>query len=162
MKILYIIRHAKSSWEDISLSDFERPLNKRGEKDAPFMGKVLKELHVRPDIVYSSPALRAKMTAEIITKEVHYDKDILFVDAIYEADVRTLHEFITTIDDENSIVFLFGHNTSLNEVAYKYVGFNENIPTCGVVSIVFDIENWSEISERNAKFLSFDYPKKYR
>ena len=161
MKTLYIIRHAKSSWKDLSLDDFDRPLNKRGQRDAPFMGKVLKGLHVKPDIILSSPALRAKMTAEIIAKKVKYSKKILFIDDIYEASAITLHRLLTKIDDKNSIAFLFGHNPGLNDLVEEYVDVDENIPTCGVVCIEFNAKSWSEISELNAKLISFDYPKKY-
>lgn len=156
-----MIRHAKSSWKDLSLDDFDRPLNKRGQRDAPFMGKVLKKLHVQPDIILSSPALRAKTTAEIIAKKVKYVDEILFIDDIYEASAITLHRVLTKIDDEKGTAFLFAHNPALNELVEEYVGVNENIPTCGVVGIEFDARSWSEISELNAKLISFDYPKNY-
>lgn len=161
MKRLYIIRHAKSSWKDLSLDDFDRPLNKRGQRDAPFMGKVLKDLHVKPDIILSSPARRAKTTAQIIAKKVKYDKEILFIDEIYEASAVTLHRILTKVDDENRVVFLFGHNPGLNELLEEYVDVDENIPTCGIATIEFDVKSWSEISELNAQLISFDYPKKY-
>ncbi|MFA6190829.1 MAG: histidine phosphatase family protein [Sulfurimonas sp.] len=160
MKKLYIIRHAKSSWEETSLSDFERPLNKRGRADAPFMGSKLKEKKVIPDLIFSSPALRAKTTAEIIAKKVEFKKEIVFDENIYESSVSELHKIVSEIDDKNRVVFLFGHNPSLNMLAQNYLDFNENIPTCGVVEIEFDCDSWSEISAENARFVSFDYPKK--
>ena len=85
MKKLYIIRHAKSSWKDFSLADYDRPLNKRGFFNAPFMGNILKEKRVMPDLILSSPALRAKTTAEIIAKSIHYVDKIVFDKKIYEA-----------------------------------------------------------------------------
>lgn len=162
MKKLYIIRHAKSSWEDTALDDFERPLNKRGKADAPFMGSKLHEKKVMPDIILSSPAARAKTTAEIIAHKVKYSKEIVFNEDIYEATESTLHKIVTKIADKNSTLFLLGHNPSLNELAEYYIHFNENIPTCGVVEIEFDCDSWSEISAKNAKLLSFDFPKKYK
>lgn len=161
MKKLYIIRHAKSSWKDSELDDFERPLNKRGKQNAPFMGDKLKEKHVVPDIVISSPALRAKTTAEIIAKKVNYKKEIVYDNDIYEADITTLHNIFTKVDNENGTVFLFGHNPELNMLAEVYVGFDENIPTCGVLEIEFNCERWRDIGANNAKLVSFDYPKKY-
>lgn len=160
MKRVYLIRHAKSSWKDSSLDDFERPLNKRGKSDAPLMGSKLQDKKVMPDIILSSPAVRAKTTAEIIAKKIEFEKEIVFKKDIYEASATTLHKILTKIADKNSVAFLFGHNPSLNELAENYLEFNENIPTCGVVEIEFDCESWEEISAKNARLVSFDYPKK--
>ncbi|MFA6196344.1 MAG: histidine phosphatase family protein [Sulfurimonas sp.] len=159
MKKVYLIRHAKSSWKDSSQDDFERPLNKRGKSDAPLMGSKLKDRKIVPDIIYSSPALRAKTTAEIIARKIGFEKEIVFKKDIYEASASTLHKILTKIDDNNSVVFLFGHNPSLNELVEKYINFNENIPTCGVVEIEFDCDSWEDISVENARLVLFDYPK---
>lgn len=160
MKKVYLIRHAKSSWKDLALEDFERPLNKRGKSDAPLMGDKLHDKKVLPDTILSSPAVRAKTTAEIIAKKIGFEKKIVFKKDIYEANATTLHKILTTIADTESIVFLFGHNPSLNELAENYIHFNENIPTCAVVEIEFDCNSWADISAENAKLASFDYPKK--
>lgn len=160
MKKLFIIRHAKSSWKDLSLDDFDRPLNKRGKLNAPLMGGRLKDKNILPDIIISSPALRAKTTAITIAKEVNYSKDILYKEDMYESDDYTIHNILRSVDNENNIIFLFGHNPGLNMLAENYVNFNENIPTCGIVEIEFDCNVWSEISSENAKLISFDYPKK--
>ena len=162
MKKLYIIRHAKSSWKDSFLDDYDRPLNKRGMLNAPFMGAKLKTKKILPDIILSSPALRAKTTAEIIAKKVKYSQQIVFDEDIYDADMGTLHDILTKVDDENSVLFLFGHNPDLNILAENYVDFDENIVTCGVVEIEFDCERWQDISHDNAKLISFDYPKRYK
>ncbi len=160
MKKVYLIRHAKSSWKDFSLEDFERPLNKRGKSDAPLMGAKLHNKKVVPDTILSSPALRAKTTAEIIAKKIGFEKEIVYKKDIYEASATTLHKILTKIADKKSIVFLFGHNPSLNELAENYIHFNENIPTCAVVEIAFDCNSWADISAENASLVSFDYPKK--
>ncbi len=160
MKKLYIIRHAKSSWSDETLEDFERPLSKRGKANAPMMGERLKEKDVMPDIIISSPAKRAKSTAEMIAKEVGYKKKVLFDENIYEASVDELRKILTALNDKNSTVFLVGHNPSLNDLAQYYLDFEANIPTCGVVEIGFKCDRWAEIEPRNAKLLFFDYPKK--
>ena len=161
MKKLYLIRHAKSSWKDLELEDFDRPLNKRGRLNAPFMGETLKSKNVKPELILSSPALRAKTTALIIAKEVGYFKNIVYKEEIYEASVGALHEIVTQVGDEIHALFLFGHNPSLNELAQKYVGFEDNIPTCGVLEIEFDCDSWSEIDRENSKIVSFEYPKKH-
>ena len=159
-KKLYIIRHAKSSWKDFTLDDFDRPLNKRGNLNAPYMGKKLKDKNIIPDIIISSPALRAKTTAKIIANEIGFSKSIIFDENIYETTVKTVHDIIRKVDDENKIIFIFGHNPTLNMLAEFYVDFDENIPTCGVVGIEFDCNNWIEINEKNSKLIFFDYPKK--
>lgn len=150
MKILYIIRHAKSSWKDMTLDDFDRPLNKRGKKDVVTMGRRLKERGVSPDIILSSPAKRAKETAKALSKEIGYDKKIKYIDAIYEASPDTLEKILDSVDEKYETVFLIGHNPGLNMLAERYVGFNENLPTCGIVALKFDTK----------ELLWVDYPKK--
>ncbi|MFT5659899.1 MAG: phosphohistidine phosphatase [Sulfurimonas sp.] len=160
MKKIYIIRHAKSSWKDMDLEDFDRPLNKRGELNAPLMGKRLKKKSVVPDIILSSSALRAKTTAKMIAKELQYSQKIVFKDDMYHTNVIFLHKMLKHLDDKHTTVFLFGHNSELNMLAEYYVDLEENIPTCGIVEIEFSSKKWSGISSKNATLLSFDYPKK--
>lgn len=160
MTKLYIIRHAKSSWKDLKLDDFERPLNKRGEKDAPVMGERLKNKKILPDIILSSPAKRAKITAEVIANKVHYDKKIIFKPDIYEADKNTLKKIVNNIDDIYNTAFLVGHNPGLNELAEYYVGYEENLPTCGILGIEFTCNHWKECNADNARLIFVDYPKK--
>jgi len=124
------------------------------------MGAKLHDKKVVPDTILSSPAVRAKTTAEIIAKKIGFEKEIVFKKDIYEASATTLHKILTKIADKNNIVFLFGHNPSLNELAENYIHLNENIPTCAVVEIEFDCNSWADISAENARLVSFDYPKK--
>ncbi|WP_345993013.1 histidine phosphatase family protein [Sulfurimonas sp. HSL-1716] len=152
MKRFYFIRHAKSSWKDLALDDYDRPLNKRGEKDAPFMGALLRKKGVIPDLIISSPALRAKRTAQIIAEAVNFTKPIVYEERIYEADVKDLQEIIENIDHKYKTVFIIGHNPGLNMFIERLVGFHENIPTCGIV----------EIDPQSKELISFDYPKRYR
>lgn len=163
MKKLFIIRHAKSDWSNPFLSDFDRPLSKRGKTNAPFMGKLLKTKEIYPDLVLSSPAKRAKKTAQKIAKEIGFNKkEILFNENIYESSSNTLLNIIKSIDKKYNIVFLVGHNPGLNMIAYNLIRFDDNIPTCGVLQIDLDIEYWNEISDYNSKLISFEYPKKYK
>ncbi|MEA1891511.1 MAG: histidine phosphatase family protein [Campylobacterota bacterium] len=159
MKKLYIIRHAKSSWKDLSLDDFDRPLNKRGRLDAPVMGARLKEKNILPDVIISSSALRAKITAEVIAKSVGYDKDIQFEKDLYESSALLLYTTVMSVDDNSDTLFLFGHNTGINEFVEEYVKLYDNVPTCGVVEIEFECDKWIDITKENAKLISFDYPK---
>ena len=162
MKKLIIIRHAKSDWQDTTLDDFDRPLNERGMQDAPFIGKFLKEKNLLPDLIISSPALRAITTAEIIAKEVEYTKAIVANQYIYEAYVNTLQEIVSFIYDENDTVYLIGHNPGVSALAYMLSDMKESIPTCAVVEIDFECDSWMDVSKENAALISYDFPKKLR
>lgn len=160
MKKLVIIRHAKSDWEDTSLDDYDRPLNQRGLKDAPFIGKFLKEKSLIPDEIISSPATRAITTAELIAKEVGYEKAITPNQYIYEAYVNTMQEIVSFIRDDNNTVFLVGHNPGVSALAYMLSDLKESIPTCAVVEIEFDCDSWMEVSRENSTLISYESPKK--
>lgn len=162
MKKLYLVRHAKSSWDDITLEDFDRPLNKRGENDAPFMGKVLNKKSIIADIIISSPSKRTKQTLQLINEQFPFPLKIIYDEDIYETTLAGLESVIQHIDNKYENIFLFGHNPSLNSFVEKYINMDENIPTCGVVGIQFDCKSWKEISPNNAKKLFFEYPKLYK
>ena len=164
MKKLYICRHAKSSWTFQGISDFDRPLNNRGTKDAPFIGKLLAEQKIKPDAIFSSPAKRAITTAKTIAKEIGYPvENIKKEDNIYEARLGFLIDFIQTLPDELNNIMIFGHNpgvTSLSNVlSNQHI---ENIPTSGVVELEFDFDKWRELDIQSGKLLNYEYPKKYK
>jgi len=162
LKKLYLIRHAKSSWKNLTLSDYDRPLNKRGKSNAPFMGNLLQQLGVKPDIIVSSPAYRARKTAQLIAKEVKYNKkNIDYYEDLYEASVNNIIDTLKYLDDKNNVVFLIGHNPSLNLFAEEFLDFDENIPTCAILEIEFSCQLWQEINSYNCKLITFEYPKKY-
>lgn len=164
MKRLYLIRHAKSSWADPTLGDFERPLNKRGKRDAPFMGEKLAERVVRPDFIISSSAKRAEKTARIIAKAIAYpSKKILFTEAIYLADEDELYQVVRSFDDKINTLFLVGHNFGITDFAVSLSGEQiENIPTCGIAAIEFDLDSWQQVGPNRGRLLFFDWPKKYK
>ena len=161
MKHLYLIRHAKSSWSDPRLADFDRPLNKRGKRDAPFMGKRLASASISFDLMVSSSAKRARKTARKIAQEVAYDKDqIIFTPEIYTSDLRKLVTVIRNTDNAIKAMALVGHNFVITECAEWLTGtYIDNIPTSGIVAITFDVETWGEIDHEKGKLLFFDYPK---
>lgn len=161
MKKLYIIRHAKSDWSDDTLQDFDRPLNKRGLKNAPFMGNILKNKNINPDLILSSPALRTFATAGIIAKEIGYKKEIETNKNMYEAHFSVLEKIIYEIDDKNNIVFFIGHNPGLSNLVEILSGMIQDIPTCAIVEISFDTNSWKNISKENSTLISYEYPKKY-
>ncbi|MCP4971032.1 MAG: histidine phosphatase family protein [Arcobacter sp.] len=162
MKKLYLIRHAKSDWTNSNLDDFDRPLNKRGKRSVKFMSKLLKQKHIHPDLIISSPAYRARFTTKKIIKKINYKNNIMYNENLYEANLKTILEIITFIEDENDEVFIVAHNPGLNLLAYNLLEFNENLPTCSILEISFDCSSWREIKKENAKFVSFEYPKKYK
>ena len=164
MKRLYLIRHAKSSWKDPDLADFERPLNRRGKKDAPYMGKRLKKYEVTPDLIISSPAKRALKSATIIANEIDFPTNKIITDmSIYQADVPNLTDLIQNIDDSNNQVMLVGHNPDLTSLANYLSNYTiSNIPTSGIFCIDFDISSWKNVAARKGIFIFFDYPKKHQ
>jgi len=164
MRRLYLIRHAKSSWKNPGLADRDRPLNKRGKRDAPFMGTRLKKYNVKPDVIISSPAKRALDTAKIISKEINFPiAKIVTNESIYAADFSDLLLEIQIIDDAFDQVMIFGHNPELTELAEYLTNYQiDNMPTCSIFCIDFDINSWKEVSKGKGIFGFFDYPKKHR
>ncbi len=163
MKKLFLLRHAKSSWEDSTLLDIERPLNKRGKRDAPFMAKLIKQKEIIIDVIYTSHALRALKTAEIFSKELHIKKENFIVEEkIYEAGIKELCDIVNNIPDNYDSVMIVGHNPGLtsfaNFLGNKYMG---NIPTCGIVGIEFKLKKWEEVERGSGEIFLFEYPKKY-
>lgn len=163
MRTLLLVRHAKSSWDDPALSDKERPLNKRGKDDAPKMGKLLKKRDFQPDLIVSSPAKRAYSTAKRIAKELDYRKNNIETDeALYMADTEDFISVIKNIDDNIYNLMLFSHNFGITYFANLISGSEiDNIPTCGLVRIDFEIESWKQITATKGKLIYFEYPKKY-
>jgi len=163
MKKLYLVRHAKSSWKDMSLDDFDRSLNKRGKRDAPFMAMRLSKYKVEPDILISSPAKRARKTAKTIATEIKYPaNEIVFIESIYGGGGGALFALLQDLDDRLDSVMLVGHNPDLTMLAEflsgKAVG---NIPTCGIFCMQFDLSSWKDIAPGSGSFIFFDYPKKH-
>lgn len=162
MKTLFIIRHAKSSWDDPTLADIDRPLNGRGKKDAPEMGRRLKSRSVMPDLMISSTAKRARKTARKIAGEIGYEKnDIILLNSLYHAGVTTIHEVVRQTQDYVDTLMIFGHNPGFTDFA-NFIARTEiyNIPTCGIVQVEFNTTNWLEVAPLNGKLVDFDYPKK--
>ena len=162
MKTLYVIRHAKSSWEDISLADINRPLNERGEHDAPYMGKRLKERRVVPDLLISSPAKRALATGEKIGAILNYSKEkIKTYRDLYHAEDENILRIIKNINDKHDTVLIFGHNPGLTDFVNRLTDTNiDNIPTCGIVACNIKVNSWEDIGWGKGKVDFFDYPKK--
>ncbi len=162
-KTLLLVRHAKSSWDDFALSDFERPLNDRGKTDAPKMAKRLRKKNVKIDAFISSPAKRAKKTAEYFIKEFDRDTDeIILVSALYDAGTNNFSDTIKDIDDKYKSAAVFSHNPGITDFANQLIDKAniDNMPTCSVFAVKADVEKWKDFSKAKKEFLFFDYPKK--
>jgi phosphohistidine phosphatase len=162
MKKIFIVRHAKSSWDYPDLSDIDRPLNKRGKKNAPEMGKRLAAKGLNPDKLITSPAKRAAATAKIIARELGYPLDkIEKNDDLYHGTVEDIKNVIRSVDDNVETLMIFGHNPDLTTLTNRLSGSEiYNIPTCGVAEIEFDISAWKELEYKGGSLSSFDYPKR--
>ena len=161
-RTLYLVRHAKSSWEDPSLDDFDRPLNDRGKRDAPRMAKRIKERKIVPDLMYSSPANRAIKTCKEFAKVLGIKESGIKTDAqLYHAGEETLLTRIHGLKDKFGAVMVFGHNPGLTDLANLLTGEQIlNIPTAGVVGIRFSADHWKAVQPGSGKLLFFDFPKK--
>lgn len=162
MKTLTLVRHAKSSWKDAGLADRDRPLNGRGEHDAPMMGARLRERDFRPSLLMSSPAVRAWTTARIIAAEIGYPREFLQrEDDLYLASVDDIIDVLGQQDAAFNSIMIFGHNPGLTDFAnYLVPGLTPNVPTCGVVAVTFDSDDWDLSFRPACDLLFFDYPKK--
>ncbi|WP_457576912.1 SixA phosphatase family protein [Desulfomarina sp.] len=162
MKELYLIRHAKSSWADPDLDDFDRPLNKRGRMNAPFMAGRISMRNIFPDRIVSSPALRARRTARFIAagigygkRDIIYDRGLYFSGFSYFLDVAEYHL------DEVDRIFMVGHNSVITDVAGYLCGETfDNVPTCGIVGIAFRGKKGFQRIDGKGSLLFFDYPRK--
>lgn len=162
MKTLTIVRHAKSDWADATLSDRERPLNRRGEHDAPMMGKRLMEAGVRPSLIVSSPAVRAWTTAREVARQLSYPLEFLQRESeLYLASLESLLDTICAQDNGFNNLMVVGHNPGLTNLAnYLVPGLTDNLPTAGVVSVEISSDDWSLYVPPRCELQLYDYPKK--
>jgi len=161
-KTLILVRHAKSSWKDTKLNDIQRPLNKRGNKDAPKMGKFMAEHNIQPEVIFSSPGLRALTTARLISVKIGIKpSDIIVDDNIYTFNSEELLNAINALNNKYKKVMIVGHNPAITDLVNYLSGSKiDNVPTCGVAVLRFSINSWKKVSKNKAKLDSFDYPKK--
>ena len=162
MKTLTLVRHAKSSWSDSRLSDRERPLNKRGKRDVPIMGKRILEHGIRPSLILTSPATRAWTTAKIIAREISYPLEFLQrEDSLYLASLNEILDVIMEQDNEFNSLMVVGHNPGLTSAAnFLSPGLTHNLPTAGVVSVQVDQDDWNLFERPSTRLIVHDYPKK--
>ena len=160
-KKLLLIRHAKSSWKQTELDDHDRPLNHRGKKDAPDTGNRLKQRNTLPDIIYTSTATRTVLTAKAICKVLDFSPcKIQLTPELYHASSAELIHFIKKITNQFSEVIIFGHNLGLIDLASDIWNLPIlNIPTSGVIELIFEISSWQGIDRKSIQSAKFDFPK---
>ncbi len=159
MKTLFILRHAKSSWDDASLSDFERPLNERGLEAAPLMGEVFRTNKFQPELILSSPAKRAAQTAGLIKNAANLDGEIRFDEHIYEASPSRLLDVLAEQNDGFKSILLVGHNPGLENLIKVLTGEIQAMPTAALAIVNLEIESWKEISSSTGNLQTLIRPR---
>ncbi len=160
---LILIRHAKSSWDQPELSDFERPLNKRGRKNAPLMGKIMKQRGMTFDLLVSSPAERAISTARLIAARLKYpEKKIRPLEELYAASTEELLRCVQGFGAADKRIALVAHNPGLTDFCNYLTGEEiSNLPTCSVALIQFEFDAWQAVERDTGRLLLYEYPRKY-
>lgn len=159
MKKIYFVRHAKSSWDNMELTDEERPLNQRGLKDAPKMSAFISKKIKQPDILITSSALRTHETAKVFAKEF-YQVPIKIESQLYNASDFEWFSYLKNLNEDYSAVMMFGHNPALTQIVNVFTESNIfNIPTCGIASVSFKIDSWKEILDTDGVLDFYHYPK---
>jgi phosphohistidine phosphatase len=160
-KRLFLLRHAKSSWDDSKVDDHSRPLNERGKRDAPRMGRQMRQRGCAPDRIASSSAVRAYATARAVARELRYRVGaIVKSDERYLAEPATLLACVHATSDAVGSLMLVAHNPGLTDFANALCDVRiDNLPTCGLYCVDFPVGQWREATPGGATFVFFDYPK---
>jgi phosphohistidine phosphatase len=160
MKTLLLMRHAKSSWKETDLSDHERPLNKRGQKDAPRMGSILTDRELVPQRILSSTAVRARQTAEAVVETSGFQGEVTFMDRLYMAEAEEYIAVLRELPDDIERVMVVGHNPGLETLLQLLSGLIETLPTAVVAHLALPIQNWAELTtETNGEIVDIWRPK---
>lgn len=146
MKTLLILRHAKSSWKNAELADHDRPLNDRGKRDAPRMGRLLLEQGLTPDLILSSTAKRARKTAALVAESCGYERDIQEVADLYLAGPQSYFDALRDVDDGFDRVMVVGHNPGMEDLVQECVGEFHRMPTAALAQLEIAIESWANVS----------------
>jgi phosphohistidine phosphatase len=145
MKTLLVLRHAKSSWNESALDDHERPLNERGRRDAPRMGELVREYGLIPDIVISSDAVRAQLTAEAVAEAARYAGEILLDRRLYIASPADILSLLQTVRENAETIMIVGHNPGLEELIEHLTGERQDMPTATLAQIALPIDQWRDL-----------------
>ena len=163
MKTVYFVRHAKSSWDNASIKDIDRPLNNRGLRDAPEMGLKLKQQDAKIKLIVSSPAKRAYATATYFAAALGISPDQVRLEPrLYEAMPEDVIEVVNGLSNDYDTVAIFGHNPTFTFIANLFTeDFIDNVPTCGVFKIEANVASWDQFGENNGRLTEFHFPKQF-
>jgi phosphohistidine phosphatase len=159
MKTLFLLRHAKSSWRDASLTDFERPLNERGKKAAPLVGKYMRRRKMEPQLILCSTAERARQTSALVAEAAAFKAELRFDERIYEASVSRLLSVLSQIDETVRTALVVGHNPGMEELVSSLTGEVRHMPTAALAHITLNIERWTDIREQSGDLVLLVRPK---
>lgn len=162
MKTLFLLRHAKSSWKDDSLDDFDRPLKNKGLGDAQLIGKLIRHREISLDLVISSSAERARQTAQLVLMSADKQVELKFDERLYEAGMRRLLTLVQRLDNQASAVMLVGHNPGFEELVRTLTGEVHTMPTAALAGIEFDVDDWSQVKARTGRLTLFLTPKELK
>ena len=162
MKTLFLLRHAKSSWKDGALNDFERPLKNKGLGDAQLVGKLIRQRELSFDLIISSPAERARQTTQLVAMSAGLQAELRFDERVYEAGMRRLLTLITRLENTANTVLLVGHNPGLEELLKTLTGEVHTMSTASLAGIEFDVDEWSQVKARTGKLTLFLTPKELK
>ncbi|MBX3239863.1 MAG: histidine phosphatase family protein [Chitinophagaceae bacterium] len=163
MRTIFFIRHAKSSWDDPAIADFDRPLNDRGKRDAIYMARHLFDQKLSIDVFISSPAIRARKTALYFAKQYAVDK-LVEKQELYLPSVQAFSQVIMQIDNQYHNLAIFSHNPGITEFVNRLTDTIrvDNVPTCGIFAVRVFLDNWADFGTATKQFLFFDYPSKFK
>lgn len=161
MKTLYLLRHAKSSWKDTDLQDFDRPLNGRGREAAPLVGRFMRKKKLRVDLIISSPAARARQTAALVKESAGLSAELRYDERVYEADAARLLEVVAQAGDSADAVVLVGHNPGVEELLTFLTGESCGMPTAALACLSLDVEKWGKARERAGRLEWLVRPKDF-
>jgi phosphohistidine phosphatase len=159
MKTLLLLRHAKSSWDDASMADFDRPLNARGERDAPRVGEFLREKNPSIDLVVCSPAVRARETAAAVLRGGKFDVPVTYDERIYEAALSTLFQVVGGFPESAGVVLMVGHNPGFEELLSKLTGRLQSMATAALACLELPTDRWSHSPNVRAELRWFQVPR---
>ena len=147
MKTLLLMRHAKSSWKENELKDFDRPLTKKGKKNVPKMGRLIAEEELLPDRIFSSPAVRASQTAEAFVESSGYMAEVEFIEGYYMGEPAAYTDPLINLPDEVQRVLIIGHNPGLEALLQMLTGRVESLSTGAIAYLVLPIKHWPELNK---------------
>lgn len=159
MKTLFLLRHAKSSWQDASQPDFERPLNERGKQAAPLIGKFMREHKLRPALILCSPAERARQTIALVREAAALNVELRYDERIYAASLARLLEVVSQVDESAESVLLVGHNPGMEELLASLTGEVRQMPTATLAHINLNVERWADAERQSGELVRLTKPK---